>query len=110
MPTNIKVINNTSDRKVIAFNSENIGNSFLVPAGEYFTTKPGLWISWHQDKPLVIRTNYGLCSIWDDDWTIYGAWEDGDTVVLLGKGQGANGDVDLEVEKNGRLKMTKSSA
>lgn len=107
MPTNIKVFQNDSGRSVIAFNAENVGNSFLITPGATATTNPGLWISWHADKPLVLATAKGVCRVWDANWQIHGAWEGNtnEVIFLNGQANGVGGDVQVNVADDGDITM-----
>ena len=110
MPTNIKCFQNESDRSVIAFNSENVGNSFRVPEKASLNTNPGLWISWHQDVPLILCTSKGVCHVWDSDWKVNGLWEGTsyEVVFLEGADHGVGGDIKVSIDANGDVQMSKA--
>lgn len=110
MPTDIAVVRNDSPRAVLAFNIENTCSSFMLNAGTQSPpTSGGCWISWHEDKPLVLSTSKGVCRIWDKDWKIRGRWDGSSTEVVLLNGQanGVGGAVKLTVAANGDLSMVK---
>lgn len=109
MPTNIKRFQNESHRSAVAFNSENVGNSFWVKKKDTEDTKPGLWISWHKGLPLLLCTAKGICHVWDVDWKIYGQWEgDSNEIIFLDGGdEGVGGDIQVDITKDGNIQMKK---
>ena len=109
MPTNIVTIGNQTTLSAVAFNSENIGNSFWIQSTSTTQTQPGLWISWHQDRPLVFMTPKGVCHVWDKDWEIRGIWEGTvDEILFLSGGeQGVGGNIDVSINQQGDLTMRK---
>ena len=111
MPTNIKTIQNDSTESVIAYNSENVENSFWVKQNETYDPKLGLWISWHENQPLILRTKKGLCHIWDKDWKIHGLWEDEseEIIFLNGKEQGVGGNTKVTIASEGSISMKKAA-
>jgi hypothetical protein len=110
MPTNIKSFQNESDRAAVAFNSENVGNSFWVKAKDTEDTKPGLWISSHKDLPLILCTSKGMCHIWDVNWKIHGRWEgsSNETILLNGSGAGVGGDIRVIISSDGDIRTEKA--
>ena len=109
MPTNIVSLRNRAVRSLVAFNSENIGNSFCTPPATTTETQPGLWISWHQDRPLIFLTSKGVCHVWDKDWQIRGIWEGNvDEILFLNGGEeGVGGNIDVVADQQGDISMQK---
>jgi hypothetical protein len=104
MVTNIKEFHNQSDLYAIAFNTENIRNSFWLQSQDRI--QGDLWISYNRDKPLIISTKKGMCRVWDRDWKIRGEWAGGSEVVLLSGGdQGVGGEIRVTIHGDGDISM-----
>jgi hypothetical protein len=109
MPTNIVTIKNQADQSIFAFNSENVGNSFWTKP-QSTTTTNGLWISWHQDQPLVLVTPRGACFVWDNNWEIHDQFEgaSNEIIFLRGSENGVGGDIAVTVASSGEITMVKA--
>ena len=111
MVTNVTQLNNESTTPAIAFNVENVGNSFFIKKGPQTTiVTNGLYISYHQDKPLIMRTKKGFFSLWDNqNYKIVGQWlgQKDSTVLVDGTAQGAGGHVALWIDREGDISLRK---
>ncbi len=106
MVTNIRSFSNQSDRSAIALNAENLGNSFWIH--NLGSVDTSLWISYHNENPLILSTKKGVCHIVDQNWQVRGQWEGGSTVVFLdGGNQGVGGEITVNIDGNGEISMAK---
>ena len=100
--TDVRSIHNQSDTWAIALNTESTWNSFWVWDEDTVVTN-GLWISWHESKPLRMVTKKGYCDVWERDSRIYGRWgKDGEKYVIL-EGPKLGGHVNLIIDEEGEL-------
>ena len=73
-----------------------------------FSGNDGLYISYHEDKPLIMSTKRGYYNIWDNqNYQILGQWEgqEDHTVLINGKAQGAGDIVILTIDSGGGVSL-----
>lgn len=59
-------------------------------------------------KGLWIYTIKGCCQVIDDDWTITGKWTETDTALLIARGEGAGGNIQVIIAADGNITMSKA--